>query len=73
MGDDFADLGRGEGALARYVAGMQQLPQLTPPGEVFAYNNAAVSLAGYLLATVSGKPYEDLVQMGNRNPGKLPG
>src|SRR5829696_3425339 len=44
VGDDFADLGRGEGALARYVAGMQQLPQLTPPGTVFAYNNAAVIL-----------------------------
>jgi CubicO group peptidase (beta-lactamase class C family) len=35
---------------------MQQLPQLTPG------HNAAVSLAGYLLATVSGRPYEDLVQ-----------
>jgi CubicO group peptidase (beta-lactamase class C family) len=62
VGDDYANLGRGEGALAKYVDGMRQLPQLTPPGEVFAYNNAAVNLAGYLLATVSGKPYEQVVR-----------
>jgi CubicO group peptidase (beta-lactamase class C family) len=62
VGDDYADLGRGEGALATYVAGMQQLPQLTTLGTVFAYNNAAVNLAGHLLATVSGKPYEDVVR-----------
>jgi hypothetical protein len=53
---------RGEDALAQYVAGMRQLPQLTPPGQVFAYNNAAVNLAGYLIATVAGKPYETVVQ-----------
>jgi CubicO group peptidase (beta-lactamase class C family) len=62
LGDDYADLGRGDDALARYVAGMKQLPQLTPLGQVFAYNNAAVVLAGYLIATVTGKPYEEIIQ-----------
>jgi CubicO group peptidase (beta-lactamase class C family) len=42
LGDDYAGSGRGEDALAKYVAGMRYLPQLTPPGQVFAYNNAAV-------------------------------
>ena len=62
LGDDYAGMARGEDALAKYVASMRQLPQLTPLGQVFAYNNAAVNLAGHLLATVSGKPYEDVVQ-----------
>jgi CubicO group peptidase (beta-lactamase class C family) len=62
LGDGYADLGRGQDALAKYVAGMRQLPQLTPVGQVFAYNNAAVNLAGYLIATVAGKPYEEVVQ-----------
>ena len=58
LGDDYADLGRGEDALAKYVAGMHQLPQLTPLGKVFAYNNAAVVLAGQVIEVVTGKPYE---------------
>jgi CubicO group peptidase (beta-lactamase class C family) len=62
LGEDYAGPVRGEDALAQYVAGMRQLPQLTPLGQVFAYNNAAVNLAGYLSATVAGKPYETVVQ-----------
>src|SRR5207237_8796442 len=56
------DLGRGDDALANYMAGMQQLPQLTPLGQVFAYNNAAVALAGHLVAVVTRQPYEAAVQ-----------
>ena len=32
MGDDYGDFGRGEDAIARYLASEKQLPQLTPPG-----------------------------------------
>lgn len=62
MGDDYGDFGRGEDAIARYVAGMQQLPQLTPPGQVFAYNNAAVVVAGRVIETLVDKPYETALQ-----------
>ncbi len=62
LGDDYLDYGRGDDALARYVAGMQQLPQRTPPGEVFAYNNAAINLAGRLIEVVTGMPYETAIQ-----------
>jgi CubicO group peptidase (beta-lactamase class C family) len=62
MGDDYGDFGRGEDAIARYVAGMKQLPQLTPPGQVFAYNNAAVVVAGRVIETLTGKPYETALQ-----------
>jgi CubicO group peptidase (beta-lactamase class C family) len=62
LGDFQRDFGRGDDAIARYVAGMTQLPQLTPPGGVFAYNNAAIVLAGYLSERVAGHPYEDVVR-----------
>ena len=62
LGDDYAGADRGADALANYVAGMRYLPQLTPPGQVFAYNNAAVNLAGRLIEVVTGMPYEDAIQ-----------
>lgn len=62
LGDDYAGSSRGEDALPKYVAGMRYLPQLTPPGQVFAYNNAAVNLAGRLIEVATGMPYEDAMQ-----------
>jgi CubicO group peptidase (beta-lactamase class C family) len=41
---------------------MAELPQLTALGQVFAYNNAAVVLAGRLVESATGKPYEEAVQ-----------
>jgi len=37
---------------------MSTLPQLTPVGEVWAYNNAGFYLAGRVIEVVAGKPYE---------------
>ncbi|MFT4040351.1 MAG: serine hydrolase domain-containing protein, partial [Thermomicrobiales bacterium] len=62
LGDDYADFGRGDDAQALYAETMWQLPQLTPLGEVFAYNNAAADLAGYLVAAVTGSVYEDALE-----------
>ena len=58
LGDDFQDTGQGDDAVARYVDGVARLPQLTAPGTVFAYNNAALSVAGRLVEVVTGTPYE---------------
>lgn len=57
-GDYFDDFGAGDDALARYVAGMAALPRLTPPGQIFNYNNAGFSLAGRLVEVVTGQPFE---------------
>ena len=46
LGGNSHDIGSDDGALARYVDDIQNLPQLTPVGEVFSYNNAALSCAG---------------------------
>jgi CubicO group peptidase (beta-lactamase class C family) len=62
LGDDFQDEGRGDDAAARYAADLVHAPQLTPPGTVFAYNNAAVALAGRVIAVVTGMPYEAAVR-----------
>ncbi|MCC2676631.1 MAG: penicillin-binding protein [Ramlibacter sp.] len=62
LGDDYGDFGRGEDSIARYVADMKQLPQLTPLGQVFAYNNAAVVVAGRVIETLTSKPYETALQ-----------
>ena len=58
LGDDYADYGRGDDALQRFVADMKRLPQLTPLGQVLGYNNAAICAAGRVIEVVTGKPYE---------------
>ncbi|WIM98503.1 serine hydrolase domain-containing protein [Actinoplanes oblitus] len=62
LGDFFLDTGADDGALARYVAAMAQLPQLTAPGTVFAYNNAALSVAGRLVEVAGGRSYESAIR-----------
>jgi CubicO group peptidase (beta-lactamase class C family) len=57
-GDYFHDTGAGDDALARYVADMAGLKQLTPPGTVWSYNNAAFSVVGRIIEVVTGKTYE---------------
>jgi len=62
LGDDFVDAGPGDDAAARYASSIARVPQLTPPGTVFAYNNAAVELAGRVIEAVTGVPYETAVR-----------
>jgi CubicO group peptidase (beta-lactamase class C family) len=60
-GDLFPDTGRGDDALALAVAAMAKIPQLTPLGEVWHYNNAGFYLAGHVLEKVTGMSYERAV------------
>ncbi len=62
LGDYFDDTGRGDDALGAIVARMADLPQWTPLGETFSYNNAGFYLAGRVLEVVTGKPYEVVAQ-----------
>jgi CubicO group peptidase (beta-lactamase class C family) len=61
-GDHFPDTGDGDDALARAVAGMAGVPQLTPLGEVWSYNNAGFYLAGRVIEVVTGRTYEAAVR-----------
>ena len=57
-GDVFDDTGAGDDALARKVELMADLPQLTPLGAVWSYNNAGFCLAGRVIEAVTGDTYE---------------
>lgn len=62
LGDDIQDFGPGDDAVARYVSAMPRLPQLSPPGTVFAYNNAGLVVAGRIIEVVTGSTYEAAIQ-----------
>jgi beta-lactamase family protein len=47
--------------LGRYLA--EQMPaRIRPPGQIGAYSNYGAALAGYVVAQVSGQPYDAYVQ-----------
>jgi CubicO group peptidase (beta-lactamase class C family) len=60
-GDFFDDLGAGGDALARMVAQLDVLPQLTPLGELWTYNNTGFYIAGRVIEVLAGKPFEETV------------
>ena len=62
VGDYFNDFGSGDDALARMVAEVAKLPQLTPLGEHYSYNNAGFYLAGRVLEAVTGTPFEQAIK-----------
>ncbi len=61
-GDYFDDMGHGDDALAQIVTRLVALPQLTPLGTVWSYNNAGFYLAGRVLEIIAGKPYETITR-----------
>lgn len=61
-GDLLDNTGTGDDALARYVARMARLEQVTPLGTTVSYNNASLSLAGRLIELVTGKTFEDAMK-----------
>lgn len=62
VGDYFNDFGWGDDALAHYVAAMINLPQLTPVGSLFHYNNAGFNLAGRVIEVVTNQSFESAMQ-----------
>lgn len=62
LGDYFNETGRGDDALSRVVSELSKIPQLTPLGQTWSYNNSGFYIAGRVLETVSGKSYEALLK-----------
>jgi len=58
VGDYFNDFGSGADALATMVDKVAELPQLTPLGEIWSYNNSGFYLAGRVIEVVTGKCFE---------------
>jgi CubicO group peptidase (beta-lactamase class C family) len=62
VGDYFSDTGRGDDALARYVAELADVEQLTPPGTVYSYCNSGFSLIGRVIEAVTRETFEAALQ-----------
>lgn len=62
VGDLFTDTGSGDDALARYVARLADLEQLTPLGSTWSYCNAGFGLAGRVIEMVTGQPCETAIR-----------
>jgi CubicO group peptidase (beta-lactamase class C family) len=62
FGDYFDDTGWGDDAAAIYVERMRELPQQTPVGELWAYNNAGFAVVARVVEVVTGRRFEDAVE-----------
>lgn len=62
LGDHFDDTGDGDDALARYVESLAEIPQITPLGTLWSYNNAGLKVAGRVIEVVTSQPYEQVVR-----------
>ena len=61
-GDHFTDTGRGDDALALYVAGCADLPQIAPPGLIWSYSNSGFSILGRIVEVLHGKTFEEVLK-----------
>ncbi|MGH3050792.1 MAG: serine hydrolase domain-containing protein [Gaiellaceae bacterium] len=61
-GDHFTDTGRGDDALALYVDGCAELPQIAPPGLIWSYSNSGYSILGRIVEVLSGATFEDVLR-----------
>lgn len=57
-GDIFTDTGRGDDCLEKYVDALAPVPPISLPGESFSYCNSGFSLAGQVIAAVTGKVWD---------------
>ena len=55
VGDYFNDFGTGNNALAKMVKSLAKLPQITPLGEIWSYNNTGFNIAGRMIEVLTGK------------------
>ena len=62
QGDSLKDTGDGDDCLERFVASMADLEQVSPLGATVSYNNASLSLAGHVIARVTGTTYEQAIR-----------
>jgi len=62
LGDYFEDTGRGDDALAKVVAKLARLPQLTEVGKEWHYGNSGFYVAGRVIEVVTGMTFERAIR-----------
>lgn len=60
-GDVFVDTGRGDDAVEKYLDIVATVPQVFPPGQMFAYNNVGFSVLGRLVEVLRNTTWETAV------------
>src|SRR5499427_4387986 len=61
-GDHFTDTGRGDDALALYVEGCADLPQIAPPRLIWSYSNSGFSILGRIVEVLYDATFEDVLR-----------
>ncbi|HSG62277.1 MAG TPA: serine hydrolase domain-containing protein [Pseudomonadales bacterium] len=61
LGDHIDDTGQGDDALDRVMWQLRYLPQITPFGEVWTYNNVNYMIAGKIMEEVTGQLVEQVI------------
>ena len=61
-GDHFTDTGRGDDALALYVAGCSDLPQIVAPSKIWSYSNSGYAVLGRIVEVLSGLTFEEALR-----------
>lgn len=69
----YADHGRGDDAVARYVADLAALPLQAQPGEVFGYSNASTIVTGRLVEHLTGRTWDEALRERLLEPAGLTG
>jgi len=57
----YQDHGRGDDAVARYVAALAKVPLVYEPGTAYGYSNAGSTVAGHAAQLVTGRTWESLL------------
>jgi CubicO group peptidase (beta-lactamase class C family) len=73
VGDFSINTGEEDDALALFVSKMADIPQVTPLGAFYAYNNASFNVAGRIIEILMDKPYEVAIRELVLDPLKLTG
>jgi CubicO group peptidase (beta-lactamase class C family) len=67
----YADYGRGDDAVARYVTALAGVPHVFPPGRGYGYSNASTCVSGRLIEHVTGETWEKALETRLLNPAGL--
>jgi CubicO group peptidase (beta-lactamase class C family) len=67
----YADTGRGDDAVARYVDLLGDIPPIFAPGAAYGYSNASTNVSGLLIERLTGQCWDDALRDRLLRPGGL--
>ncbi|WP_158564039.1 serine hydrolase [Jiangella anatolica] len=58
----YTDTGRGDDAVAKYVALLERIPLVFAPGTAYGYSNASTNVSGLIVETLTGQCWDDVLR-----------